>query len=216
MAALAFERDVPVQDPEEHPTVVIGADLTITHANAQVHSLLGYAPTSLVGLPAQLLWPVSRRGELKNVRDVLDGQTERRIRSAAQRNDGHVIDVRLLIDPCLDAHGKVVAVTLRWEPIPPRAPASPRTATGRPPFASVAPVSGTRKLPSTPSPTVPAPRDQLVEQLESAAQLLGWLDAELASTTGDGSLRESARLRAVLGEAKDAVKQCVDGLWKLP
>jgi hypothetical protein len=54
-----------------------------------------------------------------------------------------------------------------------------------------------------------------VEQLESAAQLLGWLDAELGSTTGDGSPRESARLRAVLGEAKDAVKQCVEGLWKL-
>lgn len=64
----------------------------------------------------QLLAP-ARRAEIRNIQAVLAGQAPRRFRSTTRQASGAWMDVTLALEPCLDSHGSVIAVTLRCEPV---------------------------------------------------------------------------------------------------
>jgi PAS domain S-box-containing protein len=104
-------------DRTEVPVLLVGPDHTVSYANRAAHALLGYAPNALLGLSLEWLSPPSRHGELRNIQSVFDGQTARRIRSAALCANGSVVNVTMTVEPCHDVERKVVAVSVSLAPM---------------------------------------------------------------------------------------------------
>jgi PAS domain S-box-containing protein len=106
--ASAFEQlDVPV--------LVVGVDRLIAYANPAAQRLFGAAPGALEGQGLERLVVPERRGELRNVEDVLAGGGARRVRSVLRRDDGSRLDVTMTVEPSLDESGRVDGATVRYE-----------------------------------------------------------------------------------------------------
>lgn len=186
------------------PVLLVGPEGIVSYANSAAHELLGYPAHGLEGLSLEWLAPPSRHAELRNVQAVLDGQNSRRIRSAVLRVDGSVVDVAMSLEPCVNADGRVVAVSVRYDALPVRNSERP---SGYPnPTSGVRPAvaSETQKTASATSQNGPDP----VENVRSALQLLGWLQDRLLAPLSTAPLddpRERARALLVLGEASAAL-----------
>jgi PAS domain S-box-containing protein len=157
------------QSRDEEPMLLVGPDQTVSYANPAAHKLLGYAMGALGGLSLKWLSPPSRHGELRNIEALFTGQSTRRIRSVVLCADGKSLDVALMLEPCTDESGQVVAVSIKYEVLPvhtsmvvPKASLTPRL-TSQPPRAiptlpprgisTLPPRSGSRPV-SGPAPSV--------------------------------------------------------------
>ncbi|MFT3925578.1 MAG: PAS domain-containing protein [Myxococcales bacterium] len=99
----------------EVPLIIVGADRHIAYANPAARRLFGTVPGTLEGAGIDRLVVNERRGELRNIEDVLKGGSARRVRSIVRRDDGGRLDVTMSVEPCLDAAGRVEAATVRYE-----------------------------------------------------------------------------------------------------
>ncbi len=130
-------------DRLEVPLIIVAADRLIAYANPAARRLFGAAPGALEGAGIDRLVVSERRGELRNIEDVLKGGSARRVRSVLRREDGGRIDVTMSVEPSLDAAGRVEAATVRYELIAasgrmsaaPNARTESRFSTPRPPAA---------------------------------------------------------------------------------
>lgn len=176
--------------------LLVGPDHRVSFANVAAHQLLGYPQGGLYGLPLERLVPHTRTGELKNVDAVFTGQGSRRVRSIVTRASGTPVEVSMGIDPCHDDHGKVVAVSLRYEPLP-RATTGSRGLDGSddaPTFDSGVRLDGARMA-------------RLVgDQLGGVSRLLAVLDEHLERIPEDVRMLDYAR--GVLAEARELVQEC--------
>jgi PAS domain S-box-containing protein len=198
-------------DRTDVPVLLVGPDGIVSYANSAAHDLLGYPSHGLEGLSLEWLSPPSRHAELRNVQAVLEGQNSRRIRSAVLRVDGSVVDVAMSLEPCVNADGRVVAVSVRYDPLP--AARNPVSQSGFP-----SPTSGVRAAVASETPTSltlpgsPAAGPNPIENVRSALQLLGWLQDRLLAPLSTAPLddpRERARALLVLGEATAALTEHV-------
>src|SRR5262245_15006883 len=89
------------------PTLVVGQGRRIEHANAAAEQLFRAEPGALLTATMDDLVPQERRGELRNLDDVLAGGGARRLRTAIRLADGRRIDVAATLTPTYDAQGKV-------------------------------------------------------------------------------------------------------------
>lgn len=131
-------------DQLDVPLIIVAADRQIAYANPAARRLFGAPPGGLEGAGIDRLVVSERRGELRNIEDVLKGGSARRVRSAVRRDDGGRIDVTMSVEPCLDGAGRVEAASVRYELI---------AASGR---MSVAP-DRIESRQSTPRPLSPPP-----------------------------------------------------------
>jgi PAS domain S-box-containing protein len=198
-------------DRTDVAVLLVGPDGIVSYANAAAHELLGYPNHGLEGLSLEWLSPPSRHAELRNVQAVLEGQNSRRIRSAVLRVDGSVVDVAVSLEPCINADGRVVAVSVRYDPLPPV-----RTSTM--PSGYPSPTSGVRPALASQTPTASQAESPVqhgpdpVENVRTALQLLGWLQDRLLAPLSSAPLddpRERARALLVLGEASAALTEHV-------
>ncbi len=97
---------------------------------------------------------------------------------------GSNVDIRLSLEPCLDARGAVVAVKARCEPV-------------QRPLSSVVP---------GPTPAELRLGDDAGAQLDTALQLVGWLRQRL-DTSDEPLDGERARLTYLLAEVAELVAQ---------
>jgi PAS domain S-box-containing protein len=150
-------------DQVEAPLLVVGIDRCVAYANPAADQLFGTTPGALIGIGIERLVATERRGEVRNIEDVLTGGSPRRVRSVLRRADGSRLDVSMTVEPCLDPYGSIEAATVRYEVITSagRMSASP---TGRislgPPLrsSSVSPVPTFSSLPQRP-PSYPGTPD---------------------------------------------------------
>ncbi len=115
----------------DQPVVLVKAH-KVAYANRAAHRLFGAPLDSLRGQPLERLVVAERRGELRNIDEVLRGGSTRRVRSVLRREDGGRVDVSLEIEPYFDAAGGVYGASIRYEVIPgsgrmSAAPMTPRT-----------------------------------------------------------------------------------------
>ncbi len=108
----------PESDLEQldEPVVLVAAR-QVVYANMAAHRLFGVVPGSLKGQGLERLVVVERRGELRNIDEVLRGGSARRVRSALRREDGGRVDVSLEIEPYFDDAGALEGACVRYEVI---------------------------------------------------------------------------------------------------
>jgi PAS domain S-box-containing protein len=95
--------------------VIVGEDRTIAYANQEAHRMFGAHAGRLPGLNMDRLALPERRGELRNIEDVLSGGGARRVRTALRRDDGTRVTVTATYEPCQDDHGRMTSVAIRYE-----------------------------------------------------------------------------------------------------
>jgi PAS domain S-box-containing protein len=123
-------------DALDQALLLVNGERKIAYANAAAQRLFGYAPgaeSSLLGLSVDRLVVNERRGELRNFEDVLGGGGARRVRSVLRREDGTRVDVTMALEPSLDEHGSVSAVSVRYFEAPQNSVRPPLN-TSRPPL----------------------------------------------------------------------------------
>ena len=224
-------------DQLEVPLLIVSVDRQVAYANPAARRLFGAAPGALEGAGIERLVVSERRGELRNIEDVLKGGSARRVRSVLRREDGGRLDVTMSVEPCFDAAGRVEAATVRYELIAasgrmsaaPDGRADARQAFGRSspstaPFGQriteesgshVNPVSRTPRPPplSGPFQTSGPVAGDLEALLLKVASNLSWLEDRLALPATEASLddsRERARVLLVIGEARSQLRQALD------
>ena len=102
-------------DQLEFPSIIWAQTARIAYANPAARRLFGAPPGVLERAGIDRLVVSERRGELRNIEDVLKGGSSRRVRSVLRREDGGRIDVTMSVEPCLDAAGQVEAASVRYE-----------------------------------------------------------------------------------------------------
>jgi len=101
------------------PMLVVSGDNVITQANAAAHRLLGYPHGALRGLYVEQLAPDSERAAMVLMRAASENATHLRIRSRALRADGRVLDVCMMIEPCVHNADDAVDVFVSYKPLAP-------------------------------------------------------------------------------------------------
>jgi len=101
------------------PMLVVSGDNVVTQANAAAHRLLGYPHGALRGLYVEQLAPDSERAALVLMRAASENATHLRIRSRALRADGRVLDVCMMIEPCVHDSDDAVDVFVSYKPLAP-------------------------------------------------------------------------------------------------
>lgn len=99
----------------------------ISRANDAAHHLLGAPAGALAGCTIERLVAPERKGELKNIQDVLEGGGQRKVRTVVRREDGSRLSATMIVEPYLDRAGRVVAADVRYEGIGLARPASGQT-----------------------------------------------------------------------------------------
>jgi PAS domain S-box-containing protein len=102
-------------DQLEVPLLIVATDRRIAYANPAARRLFGAPPGALEGAGIERLVVNERRGELRNIEDVLKGGSAKRVRSMVRREDGGRLDVTMSVEPCMDAQGRVEGATVRYE-----------------------------------------------------------------------------------------------------
>jgi PAS domain S-box-containing protein len=130
-------------DALDQALLLVNAERKVAYANAAAQRLFGYTPgaeSSLLGLSIDRLVVNERRGELRNFEDVLRGGGARRVRSVLRREDGARVDVTMALEPSLDEHGSVIAVSVRYFEAPQNSVRPPLN-TSKPPLGMGLPSS---------------------------------------------------------------------------
>jgi PAS domain S-box-containing protein len=149
--------------------VFVGLDRTISYANHEAHRLFGAQVGRLLGQAVDRLCVPERRGELRNLEDVLSGGGARRLRTVLRRDDGARVSVTATYEPYVDQNGHVIAVAARYELLAAGASLSPSMPPGsRAPLGSQ-PAPGRSRAPmATPSqrpqPSIPARIQEIISQ----------------------------------------------------
>jgi PAS domain S-box-containing protein len=97
--------------------LLIAPERRVSYANAAAHRLFGLKNSALEGASLERLSVPERRGELRNIDEVLAGGGARKVRSAVRREDGTRVDVTMIIEPCFDEEGRVVAASIRYDAV---------------------------------------------------------------------------------------------------
>jgi PAS domain S-box-containing protein len=216
--------------------LLVAPDRRVSYANAAAYRLLGLRPGQLDGAPLDRLTVPERRGELRNIDDVLNGGSARKVRSAVRREDGTRVDVTMIVEPCFDEHARVVAASVRYEAVvhmgrpslmPRRPPttAPPASTSSLPPPASS--LLGNANLQNAASGSEFAGRPSgmrlngipdvhvLAAQLERALRHQRWLEERLSVPPSVAPLDDtSERARALLAvsEARRLTQDVLDAL----
>jgi PAS domain S-box-containing protein len=221
--------------------LLVSAERRVTYANAAAQRLFGYAPgaeTALLGNGIERLVANERRGELRNIDDVLRGGSARRVRSVLRREDGARIDVTMALEPCLDDQGQIAGVTVRYAEAPQHS-MRPPLHTSKPPLGMGVPTSSPLPPPlpgqsaratsaSSPTPALRSsplpsksesrlsaarpPHEMLQSRLRKVLSNLEWLGERLsvpASVTPLDDTRERARTILMVEEARGLVSESV-------
>jgi PAS domain S-box-containing protein len=218
--------------------LLVSAERRVAYANAAAQRLFGFAPGaehSLLGHSIERLVVTERRGELRNIDDVLRGGSARRVRSALRREDGARVDVTMALEPSLDDQGQITGVTVRFAEAPQHS-LRPPMHTSKPPLGMGAPVSSplppplpdqmsraaspTPALRSSPLPSksesrlsaARPPHEMLHSRLRKVLQNLEWLGERLsvpASVAPLDDTRERARTILAVEEARGLVSESV-------
>ena len=129
-------------DALDVPIFLVGHDRKVEYANGAAHALFGYPDEHLHGVPVERLLTPERRGEVRNFADVLQGGSDRRVRSAVRTREGERLEVSLTLTACRDHNDQLLAVSTRLEQLPgsgritPQARASVLHAPSMPPGAA--------------------------------------------------------------------------------
>lgn len=211
--------------------LLVGSDRKVVYANAAAHRLYGIGTGVLPGTGIERLVVAERRGELRNIDDVLAGGGARKVRSILRRDDGSRIDVTMVLEPCLDDHGSVSGVSVRYYDAP-HSSVRPGITASKPPLGMNAP-SGFATSPPVLTPTGPlpsllpdtsrsqsrlAPARQPPAQRERLTKLLKnleWLDERLSTPASLAPLddaRERARAMLVIGESLGLCEESLGAL----
>lgn len=211
--------------------LLVGADRKVAYANAAAHRLYGIGAGVLPGTGIERLVVAERRGELRNIDDVLNGGAARKVRSILRREDGSRVDVTMVLEPCLDDLSNVSGVSVRYYDPPPSS-MRPGLSASKPPlgmntpssFASASAVSTpTGPLPSfLPDPSRSQSRltptrvpEQQRERLATLLKNLQWLDERLSTPASVAPLddtRERARAMLVIGESLGLCEESLNAL----
>lgn len=190
------------------PTLVVGTGRRVEHANAAAEQLFRAEPGALLALTMDDLVPPERRGELRNLDEVLAGGGARRLRTAIRLTDGRRIDVAATLTPTYDAQGRVSAVSVVYEP-------------GR---SSAAWLRSSMAPPSNARPSITSSERRLAPAIDPAegagaldANLLllathvGALERRMSEPAAIASLddpAQRARVLMTLGEMRGAIEAC--------
>jgi PAS domain S-box-containing protein len=185
-------------DDADVAVVMIGVERAISYANKEAHRLLGSQVGRLLGLAMDRLSVPERRGELRNIEDVLQGGGARRVRTVLRREDGTRVTVTAHYEPCYSDIGVVEAVAIRYEllsatrslaplSMPPSTRPSPSYSIPSPVYSTPSPVYNTPSPafapPSAPTSTVPPVRSGPVprasEQRLSPLRVAGEMEQRL-------------------------------------
>jgi len=220
-------------DQLEVPVIVVGPDRHVAYANPAAHRLFGVAPGVLEGAGMDRLVVAERRGELRNIEDVLKGGSARRVRSALRREDGGRLEVTMSIEPCLDAGGRLEGATVQYEVIVGSGrmsgmPGARLQGLSGAPVSIGAPINTGIKSDSNPVVSETA-RPAAVQsgafhtsgvgesELEARLVRLGahltWLEERLTQPSAGVSLddpRERARALMVIAEARSQLRQAIE------
>lgn len=135
--------------------VVLVVTQRIAYANAAAHRLFGLPMQGLVGLGVERLVASERRGELRNLGEVLRGGSARRVRSVLRREDGGRVDVSFELAPHCDEAGAVVGVLVRYEVIAASGRMSVAPRSSLRPFTSLSPSLNPSGAAAVPRQTLP-------------------------------------------------------------
>lgn len=211
----------------ETAVVIVAADRTIAYANSEAHRLFGTVPGRLAGVSMERLAVPERRGELRNIEDVLAGGAARRVRTVLGRDDGTRVSVTASYEPCFDAIGKVDRVAIRYEPVPagrslmpsfsPPRPSHPPLGMSVPPGPPGSSPPRVREQWSVPPPRNSEQRlspmrvsDELEQRLRQLESQMKWLEERLSISSNVAPLddpRERARALMVVTDAKKLVRE---------
>jgi PAS domain S-box-containing protein len=225
-------------DQLEVPLIIVSVDRQIAYANPAARRLFGASPGALEGAGIDRLVVAERRGELRNIEDVLKGGSARRVRSVVRREDGGRLDVTMSVEPCLDVVGRIEAATVRYELIAasgrmsagpgpresslePRPPLISSSVTARPPSRMGIKDDSGSVLSHAESSHSDIPRHssgptrsgELESRLQRVAGHLKWLEERFTQPSTELALddpRERARALMVISEAKAQLLQAMD------
>lgn len=218
--------------------LLVAPDRRISYANAAAYRLFGLKPGQFDGATLDRLSTPERRGELRNIDEVLGGGGARKVRSVVRREDGTRVDVTMIVEPCFDEQSHVVAASVRYEGVvhlgrpslmprrqpttaPPASrssvPPADRSSSGHPgghghghaALGGEAPRSSAVRLNGLPDLHV------LAAQLERALRHQRWLEERLSVAPNVAPLDDaSERARALLAvsEARRLTQDVLDAL----
>jgi hypothetical protein len=191
------------------PTLVVGRGRRIEHANPAAEQLFRTEPGGLLSATMDDLVPAERRGELRNLDEVLAGGGARRLRTAIRLADGRRIDVAATLTPAYDARGEVSAVSVVYEPG--RSSAAWLRSSMAPPAASrpSLPSSERRLTPAIVSGEATA--GSIEANLQLLAKHVGALEQRVAEPATAASLDDPvqrARMLLRLGEMRKLIETC--------
>jgi PAS domain S-box-containing protein len=208
--------------------LMVGTERAITYANKEAHRLLGSQIGRLLGLAMDRLSVPERRGELRNIEDVLAGGAARRVRTVLRREDGTRVTVTASYEPCFNDIGVLEAVAIRYEPLSTRSlnpsmPARPMYSMPPEPRTSAPPrLSPPPHLSSPPHLSPPPPRHseqrlsplriqgELEQRLVQLERHLRWLEDRLGQPSSMAPLddaRERARALLVVADARSLLRE---------
>jgi PAS domain S-box-containing protein len=208
-------------DDADIAVVMIGPERAIHYANKEAHRMLGCPAGRLLGLAMDRLSVPERRGELRNIEDVLAGGAARRVRTVLRREDGTRLTVTASYEPCYSDIGVVESVAIRYEPLSARGSLSPSMSPSlRPPVSSSMPAAPRSTVPPTRSGPAPRASEQRLSPLRIAGEMeqrlvqlerhLRWLEDRLsvpATTASLDDARERARALLVIADARSLLRE---------
>jgi hypothetical protein len=214
---------------------MVGADLRIAYANPAARRLFAITQGTLEGSGVERLVVAERKGELRNIEEVLKGGSARRVRSVLRREDGGRVDVTMMVEPCLDALGRVEAATIRYEVIAgsgrmssapdlmadPRSLPPLRNSLNSPSFSGVGSVEvreqefeasvesrGFAREQQVVTRTAPAsPSSEIEARLNQVIHQLDWLEDRLNKPASEASLDDARERARALLAVSDAREQ---------
>jgi PAS domain S-box-containing protein len=214
--------------------LLVSAERKIVYANAAAHRLFGFASGHLAGMGVERLVAQERRGELRNIDDVLAGGSARKVRSVLRREDGSRVDVTMVLEPCFDDGSQVSGVSVRYYDAP-HSSTRPGLSTSKPPLGMSVPsgimTAPPAPLPSSPLPSRPSrssesarsqsrltparPAEEQRARLTRLLQNLEWLDERLSTPASVASLdapNERAHAMLVIGESLGLCEESLGAL----
>jgi len=222
--------------------LLVGTDRKVVYANAAAYRLYGIGAGVLPGTGIERLVVPERRGELRNIEDVLAGGGARKVRSMLRRDDGSRVDVTMVLEPCFDEQANVSGVSVRYYDAP-HTSVRPGLSTSKPPLGMNAPSGFASSVeppraasfsappvltPAGPLPLLlpdssrsqsrlaPArPPNEQRERLSKLLKNLEWLDERLSTPASVAPLddaRERARAMLVIGESLGLCEESLNAL----
>ena len=91
----------------------VGLDLTVLSWNPAAEVLFGYPTAEIVGHNVDLLIPLERRADLREMVELIDaGARMERFRAERQHRDGHLVPVMVTMSPLRDPSDALIGLTV--------------------------------------------------------------------------------------------------------